>query len=324
MAEVKALLQYRASPGFVGRLHAEAPPWLEVVVVDETHREVFDTELPSVDVILHVLEPVTAEVIASAPALELVQKIGVGVNTIDLDAAARHGVGVANMPGTNTQAVAEHALGLTLAVLRRIVTIDAATRAGRGWRLDLDLLDDLGEIGGRTVGLVGYGAVGRRFAEILAAIGARVVYTATTPKHGAGPAEWRELPDLLAESDVVSLHVPLTPATERLLDAAAFASMRTGAVLVNTARGGLVDEAALLDALASGHLRGAGLDVFVDEPVDPGNPLLSLDRVVVAPHVAWLTPETLDRSMHVAFENCRRVRDGEPLLHEILPVARRR
>lgn len=321
---MRAILQYRASPGFVQRLVDQAPSWLEVVVVDEADRAAFAAALPTAEVLLHVLEPVTAEVIAAAPALRLIQKIGVGVNTIDLDAAAAHGVGVANMPGTNTQAVVEHALALTLAVLRRVVTIDAATRAGRGWQLDLDLVDSLGELGGRTVGLVGYGGVGRRFAEVLAVLGSRVLYTATAPKPDPGPAEWRELPALLGESDVVSLHAPLTPETEGLIDAAALATMPRGSVLVNTARGGLVDPGALVAALRRGHLRGAGLDVFTDEPLDPADPLLALDQVVVAPHVAWLTPETLDRSMGVAFENCRRVRDGAPLRHEVLPVARDR
>ncbi|MCX7620905.1 MAG: hypothetical protein N2037_08700, partial [Acidimicrobiales bacterium] len=131
-----------------------------------------------------------------------------------------------------------------------------------------------------------------------------------------------QLADLLAEAEIVSLHLPLLPETERKIDAVALASMRDGAILVNTARGGLVDEAALVGALRSGKLRAAGLDVFAQEPVDPANPLLALPNVVVSPHLAWLTPETLDRSMGVAFENCRRVRDGEPLLHEIVAYAR--
>lgn len=321
---MKSVLQYRATSGFRELIAATRPDWLRVEIIDEFDKETFAREMNDASVLLHVLEPVTAEVIAAAPKLQLVQKLGVGVNTIDLEAAREHGVGVANMPGTNTAAVSEQALALMLAVLRRLVSVDAATRDGRGWHLTDDVVDTMGEIGGKTVGLVGMGAVGQHLAHVLRALGATVLYTATAPKDHIPDemAEWRELDDLLAESDIVSLHAPLTPDTQELLDAAAIASMKPGAVLVNTARGGLVEEAALVAALQSGQLRGAGLDVFTQEPVDPANPLLTLDNVVVAPHLAWLTPETLQRSMGVAFENCRRIRDGEPLLHEVVPYTR--
>jgi len=318
---MKAVLQYRATAGFRREIDTTAPDWLTVVVIDEDHDERFAEEMADADVLLHVLKPVTAATIGAASKLKLIQKIGVGVNTIDLDAARAHGTGVANMPGTNTDAVAEAALALLLAVLRRVVTLDAKTRAGTGWHLDDDLVDNIGEIRGRTVGLVGFGAVAQRFAAILRVLGAEVLYTATAPKPdvAAGLAAWRPLDQLLRDADIVSLHAPLTPDTAHLIDAASIASMKPGAVLVNTARGGLVDEGALVDALRTGRLRGAGLDVFDQEPVDPANPLLTIDTAVVMPHTAWLTPETLERSMVVAFENCRRVRDGEPLLHEIVP-----
>lgn len=318
---MKAVLHYRPTPGFRAALD-DAPEWLDLAIVPEDDPDAFATEIADAEVLLHVLEPVTAAMIAGAPKLALIQKIGVGVNTIDLDAARAGGVGVANMPGTNAVAVAELALALMLAALRRVVTLDATTRTGRWWGVDPAVIDSMGELGGRTVGLVGFGAVARHLAPVLTALGAEVRYTATGPKDDTGAAEWRELPALLTECDVVSLHLPLTPATERLLDAEAFAAMRPGAVLVNTARGGLVDEPALVDALTTGRLRAAGLDVFATEPVEGTNPLLALDNVVVGPHLAWLTPETLARSMGVAYENCRRVRDGEPLLHEV--VARTR
>lgn len=123
---------------------------------------------------------------------------------------------------------------------------------------------------------------------------------------------------MLTEADIVSLHLPLTPQTQRMIDAKALAAMKRGAILINTARGGLVDEPALVSALCSGHLRGAGLDVFDQEPVDPDNPLLGLPNVVLAPHQAWLTPETLDRSLAAAFENIRRLQAGEPLLNQVV------
>jgi phosphoglycerate dehydrogenase-like enzyme len=268
------------------------------------------------DVLLHVLKPVTARTMDAAPVLQLIQKIGVGVNTIDRDHARRRGIAVCNMPGTNSRAVAEATLMLMLMTLRRARDLDAATRAGEGWRLDPALFDRVGELGGRIVGLVGYGAVPRILTPMLSALGARVLYTATARKPDA-QAEWRDLDGLLAESDIVSLHLPHDDATGGLMDRAAFARMKPGAVFINTARGGLVDQAALVDALVDGRLLAAGLDVFDREPVPADCPLLALDNVVVQPHVAWLTQETLGRSLAVAMENCRRLRDGEDLLHRV-------
>ncbi|MFN8185514.1 MAG: 2-hydroxyacid dehydrogenase [Gaiellales bacterium] len=314
---MRVVFHYAAGSGLRERLEAFSGDGLEIAVCPEDDDELLARLLAEVEVLWHVLRPLTAEHIAAAPRLRLIQKIGVGVNTIDLDAARARGIAVCNLPGTNSRAVAELTLALMLAALRRIPSYDRATRDGQGWSLSPDVQDRLGELGGRTVGLVGYGAVPRLLAPILVALGSQVVYTAGSPKHDA-VGEWRSLPELLAEADVVSLHLPLTPQTERLLDAAAFATMRPGAVLVNTARGGLVDEPALVEALRSGHLRAAALDVFAREPVATGSELLSLENVVVMPHVAWLTPETFDRSLELAAENCRRLRSGEALLNRVV------
>lgn len=314
---MKAVLQYRASPGFRDKLAAAQTDWLSIAVVDETDKARFAVEMQDAEVLLHVLEPVTAAVIEAAPKLRFIQKIGVGVDTIDLDTAQARGIAVANMPGTNSRAVAELTLLLMLAALRRLPLFDRATRAGQGWRSEPKAFDVVGEIYGRTVGLVGFGRVAQLLAPMLAAMGARVLATTRTQSKLDG-AEWRALADLLKESDVVSLHLPLTPATAGMMNVEAFAAMKDGAVLVNTARGGLVDEAALIEALTSGKLRAAGLDVFASEPVDPSNRLLELDNVVLAPHVAWLTPETLERSLSVAVENCRRLRAGDDLLNRVV------
>ena len=264
----------------------------------------------------HVLKRCTAEMIAAAPKLRLIQKIGVGVNTIDLEAAKARGIAVCNLPGTNARAVAELTLALMLAVLRRLPRFDAAMRRGE-W-LDPALQDGIGELGGRTVGLVGYGAIPRLLAPVLVALGCRRdlhIAHASTPMLSA---EWRTLDALLAEADVVSLHLPLTDETENLIDAAALARMKPGAVLINTARGGLVDQAALTEALADGRLGGAGLDVFVHEPHDASEALFRLPNVVVTPHIAWLTTGTFDRSFALAAENCRRLAAGEALLHRVV------
>lgn len=304
------VLHARPSPGFRDAVDAIFGPGV-VVHVDEAAP--LDAVAPDITALLHVLTPVTPEFIASAPNLKLIQKLGVGVNTIALDAARAHGVAVCNMPGTNSQAVAEMALALMMAVLRRTCFFDARTRAGEGWTADPSELDQVGEIGGRTVGLVGFGNSAQLLAPVLAALGAKIVYTARAPREV--PYEFWPLARLLGESDIVSLHIPLTEDTRASIDPFA---MKRGAVLVNTARGELVDEAKLVAALSSGHLRGAGLDVFAEEPLPRGNPLLGIPNAVLAPHIAWLTPETLVRSLTVAHENCRRLATGDQFLHQVI------
>ena len=314
---MKIVFQYDAGPGLRRRLEALAGEGFAVAPCEETDQARFRALIADAEVIWHILMPITAEVIAAAPKLRLIQKVGVGVNTIDLAAAKGRGIAVCNMPGTNSRAVAEMTLLLMLAAMRKICWFDARTREGRGWPLPPAIQDDLGEIAGRTIGLVGYGAVPRLLAPVLKAMGARVLYTARSPKPDA-VAEWRTLEDLLGQSDIVSLHAALTEKTEKMIGADALKRMKPGAVLVNTARGQLVDETALADALRSGRLGAAGLDVFAAEPVGPGHPLFALPNVVLAPHAAWLTMETLDRSLAVAVENCRRLRAGTALLHRVV------
>jgi len=292
-----------------------AVPNLDVRICPEDDDALLLRMLSECDVLWHVLKRCTTDMIAAAPRLKLIQKIGVGVNTIDLDAAKARGVPVCNLPGTNARAVAELTLALMLAVLRRLTRFDSALRAGV-WT-DPVLQDGIGELGGRTVGLVGYGAIPRILAPILSAMGCEIMFTARRP---VADAIGRQVPldVLLSTADIVSLHLPLTDETTNLISAAALSRMKPGAVLINTARGGLVDPDALVAALRSGQLAGAGLDVFDTEPIAPGSPLLTLPNVVVTPHVGWLTTGTFDRSFVLAAENCRRIAAGEPLLHRVV------
>jgi phosphoglycerate dehydrogenase-like enzyme len=310
---VKVVFHAAAGPDLAARL--ARLPGLEVSICPEDDDALLAARLPDCEVLWHVLKRCTAEMIAAAPKLRLIQKIGVGVNTIDLDAAKARGIPVCNLPGTNSRAVAELTLALMLAVLRRVPRFDASLRSGT-WT-DLALQDGLGELGGRVVGLVGYGSVPRILAPILLAMECGVLYTA---RNQVADAAGRFVPlnSLLEQSDVVSLHLPLTAATDRLIDRTALGRMKQGAVLINTARGGLVDEPALIDALRSRHLGGAGLDVFTEEPVARDAALLALDNVVVTPHVAWISTGTFDRSFDLAAENCRRVMAGQPLLHRVV------
>jgi phosphoglycerate dehydrogenase-like enzyme len=220
------------------------------------------------------------------------------------------------MPGTNSQAVAEQSLLLMLACLRKLVAFDALTRDGRGWSWPVEWQASLGEIAGRTVGMVGFGAVPRLLAPILGAMGAEVIYTGRR-RYEDVHFPFVEKRELLGRADIVSLHVPLDDATRNWLDADAIAAMKPGAVVINVARGGLIDEAALRAALVDGRLGAAGLDVFSSEPAATDNPLFALENVVASPHIAWLTRETFERSLGIAVDNCRRLRAGEALLHRV-------
>lgn len=315
---MKIVMHYTASAGFRRALAGRAGDGFELVVVDLEDLDGLSREMRDAEVLFHVLAPVTAATIEAAPKLRMIQKIGVGLDTIDLEAARRRGLVVANMPGTNSQAVAEMTLLLMLAALRRVAFFDRAMRAGEGWSLSADSFDAVGELSGRTVGFLGYGNVPRRIAPALRALGARVIHHARTPA-ADDAASWRTRDELLAQSDILSLHVPLTDDTREVIDAASLARMKPGVVIVNTGRGGLVDQDALVAALKSGHVAAAGLDVVGREPASADNPLFGLDNVVVTPHIAWLTPETLARSLDIAFDNCRRLARGEPLRHQVLP-----
>jgi glyoxylate reductase len=213
----------------------------------------------------------------AGPALRVVASYSVGLDHVDLEACRRRGVVVANTPDVLTDATAELTLALLLALLRRVAEGDRLLRAGRGWTWSPTFM--LGDgLGGRTLLVVGAGRIGRRVGELARAFGMEVEY--------AGRGD--DLHAALARADVVSLHVPLTPETRHLVDAAALAAMKRSAVLVNTARGAVVDEAALVDALARGTIAGAALDVFEEEPrVHPD--LVALENVVLAPHLGSAT-----------------------------------
>jgi len=274
----------------------------DVILCPESDTAAFERLLPEMEVLWHVLKPVTAEVIARAPKLKLIQKIGSGVNTIDVEAAKKRGIAVCNLPGTNSRAVAEMTLLLMLACLRRLPELQK-TDWFDAWKLQ----DRLGELGGRTVGLVGYGEVPKILHPILEAFGCTVLYWSRSRKNA-------ELDELISRCDLVSLHLPLTPQTQHCLDPR---RMKRGAILINTARGGLVNEDYLYDALQSGHLAAAGLDVFSTEPLPAGHRLLSLSNVVLTPHLAWLTGETLQRSIAAARENVERLRAGIALRNRV-------
>ena len=231
----------------------------------------------------------------AGPQLKVVANYGVGVNNVDLDAAQRRGVVVANTPDVLTKTTAELAIAVTLALLRRVVEGDRFVRSRSPWSFSLEFM--LGEgLDGKTIGIVGPGRIGRETARLAEAFGAHAVF--------AGRED--PLQELLADADVVSLHCPLTPQTHHLIDEQALAAMKRTAVLVNTARGPIVDERALVDALTGGVIAGAALDVFEFEP-SVSDALLTLDQVVLTPHIGSGTRVTREAMGMLAVEALRSV-----------------
>jgi phosphoglycerate dehydrogenase-like enzyme len=240
-------------------------------------------------------DPFDAEVLSACPDLRVIARVGVGVDSIDLDAATAHGVAVTVTPGANEATVADHTLALMLAVLRRIRERDQEIREGE-WNRTGDHAP--WTLTGCTVGLIGYGRIGRLVAQRLTGFGVELLASdPVEPDHEA--VELVSLAELLRRSDVVSIHAPLLPSTRGLIGGAELRAMRPGAILINTSRGGIVDEDALVAELRSGRLRGAGLDVFAQEPPH-GSPLLGLPSVVLSPHNAGLSDDSIEQMVRRA------------------------
>jgi glyoxylate reductase len=287
------------------------PAWDElddVEILDEPLAE----PRPDVEALAVVAETVDDRRLDLLPNLRIVANYGVGYDGVDLEACARRGVAVTNTPGVLDAATADLAFGLLLAARRRIVEGDRYVREGK-WGSDWAeavLLGD--EVSGATLGIVGLGRIGSAVARRARAFDMRVLYTRRSPDK-----ESRPLDALLAEADVVSLHVPLTEETNGLVDARRLGLMRDGACLVNTARGAIVDEEALVCELVSGRLR-AGLDVFAHEPSVPRE-LLDLPNVVLTPHVGSGTGATREAMTRVLVDNLLAARDGQELPNRVYP-----
>lgn len=268
--------------------------------------DVLSQELAGIDAVLASIEPYTDAVFAGS-SLRVIARCGVGYDSVDVEAATRHGVLVTNTPGANKEGVAEHTIALMLAVAHGFPRRDREIRAGKWIR------DSLPRLAGRTVGIVGLGAIGREVAVRCQALGMKViamdphVHSSQAVEHGATLVD---LEELLKQADVVSLHLPCTAETAGWFDAAVFSRMKPGSIFINTARGGLVDESALVDALRTGPLAGAGLDVFRQEPLPVDHPLLGLDNVLLCPHMGGLDLESREAMATLAAESIAALYQG--------------
>lgn len=294
----------------------------EFVIEDFDPARSLEQQVDKAQVLLVRSVPVTREVIDAAPRLRLIQRPGVHLEAVDVGYASTRGIPVCNVPAALTHGgsdVAEHVMFLALALAKRYREAVASLGARRIGAPSTHVLR------GKVFGLVGLGRTGSAVVGMARGFGMRVwavKRTVTEAMREAMELEWlktyHHLPELLRESDFVSLHVPLNKETERLIGPAEIALMKPSAFLINVARGRVVDHAALLAALREQRLAGAGLDVFWDEPIDPNDPLLALPNVIATPHVANMTLETIETIARAAADNIRRVQAGLPPMHQIV------
>jgi D-3-phosphoglycerate dehydrogenase len=295
--------------------HANLEREARVVLCNEETEAEFLKVAAEADGILFRAKPrCTDSLMAACKRLKVVGRHGVGLDTVDIPAATRLGVAVVHAPGSNSQAVAEHALMLMLVCVKRALAIDRMTRAGDwGGRRDSQNT----ELGGKTLGIVGVGNVGRRVAKFAGALGMRVLgYDPYVPddelrRRGAEPVKSLEL--LLPQVDVLTCHTPLTPETKHMINSRTLGLMKPGAIYVNTSRGGVQQEEALFEALTRGQLAAAGIDVWEEEPAARDNKLFNLDTVVCSSHVAGVTREaSRQASLQVTSEMLRVLRGEKP------------
>jgi len=294
------------------RLKAELESWSGSVTYNPTGKplssDAVASMLPGMDGYIAGLDVIDRSALARADDLKVISRYGVGVDNVDLDAARERGIVVTNTPGANSVSVAELAMGLILALARQIPEADQAVRHGTWPRLDGISLE------GKSVGILGLGTIGKELARRLAGFDCHILAYDPDPDKAFAAAHdiaLESLDAVIANSDVVSLHLPLLPETRGLVNQEFLAKMKRGALLVNTSRGEVVDEASLQQALESGHLAGVGLDAFAVEPPDASNPLLHLPHVIATPHLGAQTDGATSNMGWFAMRDCLAVLRGE-------------
>lgn len=286
----------------------------DVTIYDLTAQDDVAARIADADIVLINKCAITATEIAAAPHLKLVGLFATGYNNVDIAAAEARGITVCNVPNYSTEAVAQHTFALILGLINRVADYNRTVAEG-DWirsRTFAYFPFPLAELCGKTIGIVGYGAIGRRVADIARAFGMRVAVYARRDVNDP-TVQQMSFDDLLAVSDIVTMHCPLNADSIDMMDAAAFAKMKKGALFINTSRGGVVVEEALRAALDSGHLGGAGLDVLRQEPMAADCPLYGAPRCLITPHIAWAGVDTRRRLIGVVEDNIRAFLAGNPV-----------
>lgn len=277
---------------------------------EETIARIGDSEIVLVNKV-----PITETILAACPNIKLICVQATGYNIVDCDACARRGIPVTNVPDYGTAAVAQFTMALILEMCHRVGLHNHSVHQGDWCKSDSFCywLTPQMELGGKTLGIVGFGRIGRAVGRLAKAFGMRVIaYSRSQCDEGRAIGEYVDLDTLLAQSDILTLHCPLFPETEKLINENTIAKMKDGAMLVNTARGGLLDEAAVARALRDGKLRCAAVDVVSQEPMREDNPLLSTRKCIITPHIAWAPVESRQRLLDCVVENIRGFLNGTP------------
>lgn len=286
----------------------------EVTFFDRTPQAEIISRIGDAPIVLTNKARITREVIQACPSLRYIGVLATGYNVVDIEAACEHGIVVTNVPAYSTQAVAQHAMALLLASMSRVHVYDEAVKQG-AWSRSQDFCFFAGaseEIAGKTLGIIGFGSIGQAVARAALGLGMRVIAHTRTPKEGFADVRFVGLDELLSESDVISLHCPLTEKTQGIISAETIAAMKDGVQVINTARGPLVDENAMAKALESGKVACYMADVLSTEPPSAENPLLSAPNTIITPHVAWAPLQTRERLRDIAVQNVRAFMDGQP------------
>lgn len=311
---------YTLSPLRPGQASSEHPSWDALATLGELeiHERTAASEVAvraaGADIVLTNKVPLRRETLARLPHLKCVAVMATGTNIVDGDAARRRGIVVCNVPGYSTASVAQTVLALLLELVQQTGETARSVREGR-WSACPDFsytLSPWRELEGKILGVIGFGAIGQAVAKIALAMGMRVLVHSRTLRPSYLNVEWCERKSLLAYSDVLTLHCPLTRQTQNLINTKTLRQMKKGALLINTARGSLVDEAAVAKALEDGHLGGYAADVLSQEPPPPHHPLLRAPRTVLTPHLAWASVEARHRLMAELVENVRAFLAGTP------------
>lgn len=303
---------YASNPGDVR--WDELAAFGELTVYERTARDEVVSRIKDAEIVFLNKTPVDASVFEQCKKLRMIGVLATGYNIVDIAAAKAHGVTVCNVPGYSTGAVAQMTFALLLEMTQHVGEHSQAVHAGQ-WQSCPDFCfwnAPLTELAGKTLGIVGYGAIGQAVGRIAQAFGMQLLVTARHEKPVPEGAAFVTLEELLTRADVVTLHCPQTAENLHMIDAAALAKLKDGALLLNTARGGLIDEQAVADALKSGKLAGYGADVVSKEPIAADNPLLTAPNCYLTPHIAWAPKETRLRLHHIAAENLRAFLNGTP------------
>ena len=259
---------------------------------------------------------ITAEILEACPGIRYIGLLSTGYNVVDLDAARARGIPVTNIPAYGTDAVSQFVFALLLEICHHVAHHDKAVKDG-AWAAcpDFCFWDfPLIELAGKTMGIIGFGRIGRATCRIAKAFGMHVIFNSPSPDGAtAAMAEYAGLNDLYSRSDVIALHCPLTPATAGMIDKGAIAKMKDGVIIINNARGPLIVEQDLADALNSGKVQAAGVDVVSVEPIRPDNPLLTARNCFITPHISWAPKESRQRLMDIAVENLSSFLSGKPV-----------